>query len=251
MRCAVSTIILTLGLMGCSTHSIELSAAPGQEKIIRDGSPTLVSKKRAVVMLRSNTRQVKGSARPAFTIAVWNPSNKNETLYESQITATQSLSGKAAPVRVYRYAELVQEEQNRQTVAAIGAALAGAGRAMSAANAGYVNTTGSVNAYSPYGNSYGTYTATTYDPLRAQVAQNMASAQTANDFDRIQAQGEANLGMLQQTILKDNTVLPGEWYGGTVVLDPPAQNDKGASNFEILVPFAGEEHVFNVAYVTD
>jgi hypothetical protein len=82
---------------------------------------------------------------------------------------------------------------------------------MSASQAGYVHTTGNINAYGTYGSAYGTYSATTYDPLRAQLAQQSANAQTANDVAALRQQSEANLVSLQQTMLKDNTILPGEW----------------------------------------
>jgi hypothetical protein len=53
---------------------------------------------------------------------------------------------------------------------------------------------------------------------------------------------------LQRTILKDNTVMPGEWVGGTIILASPTQGDVGAS-YSIVVAFGGEEHEFTVAQV--
>lgn len=245
-----STILAPLGalcLVGCASQTIQLSAAPGQEAIVRDGLPSLISKKKNLVMLRPNTRLLKGNARPAFTVAVRNSGSKPETLLETGITARQTVEGKQTALRVFHYQELVQEEQTRQTVQAIGAVLSGTARAMNAANAGYVNTTGSVN----MNGSYGTYTATTYDPLRAQIAQDVASAQTREDFAAIQAQGEQNLAALEHTILKDNTVMPGEWIGGTIVLEPPAYSGSAPKSYVITVDFGGEQHEFQVAQVTN
>jgi len=244
------TCALALIAAGCSQpQTIHLAAAPGQESIIRDGVPALVSRKQHVVMLRPNSRVIDGSARPAFTIVVNNMSGASHDLLESSISARQSVEGKQVAVRVHRYDELVQEEKNKQAMQAFGAALAGVGRAMSAANAGYVTSTGSVNTYGYAGHAYGTYSATTYDPLRAQIAQQSANAETASDFEQLRIEGERNLSALQQTILKDNTVLPGEWYGGTVVLDQPAQATKGASEYVVQVQFAGEVHEFAVKQV--
>lgn len=246
IRCA-AVCAATLSAAACSQpQTIHLAAAPGQEAIIRDGVPALVSRKKHVVMLRPNSRVIEGSARPAFKIAVTNLGSTPHDLLESSISARQSVDGKSVAVRVHRYDELVQEEKNKQTMAAIGAGLAGVGRAMSAANAGYVTSTGSVNTYGYGGHAYGTYTATTYDPLRAQIAQQAANEQTDADFEQIRVQGERNLGALQQTILKDNTVLPGEWYGGTVVLDQPAQSGNGPAEYVVSVQFAGELHEFAV-----
>lgn len=185
----------------------------------------------------------------AFTVVVRNQGKAFETLREADISASQFINGQARQVKVLRYAELVEEEETRQTMRAVGAALVGVGRAMSAANSGYVNTTGSVTTHGPYGSSYGTYSATTYDPYRAQIAQQAAAAQTSADFAAIRAQGEANLQTLQSTILKDNTVLPGEWYGGTIVIEPPEKAQDGTRHYSISITFGGEEHTFSVSQV--
>lgn len=250
MHIRALVLILTASVaLGCAPQRIELTAAPGQESMIRDGMPALISRKQHLVMLRPNKRLVAANARPAFTIAVRNFGNQPVTLYESGVSAQQPLGAKTAAIRVYRYDELVKEEQTRQAVAAVGAALGGFSRAYSASNAGYVNTTGSFNAYGNRGSAYGTYSATTYDPLRAQLAQNAASAQTASEFAMLQAQGEQNLQALEGSILKDNTVLPGEWYGGVVVLDSPTKPDQGATNYTLHIDFAGEQHVFSISQV--
>jgi hypothetical protein len=251
MREKLPLALLCCVLAGCaSSQKVLLTAGPDQQAIVRDGVPALISQKKHLVMLRPSARLIKGNARPAFTLVVRNQSSKPETLLESSITASQSVAGKAVAVRVYRYDELVQEEQTRQAFAAFGTALAGMGRAMSAANAGYVNSTGSFNTYgSGYRSTYGTYSATTYDPLRAQLAQQAANAQTTADFAALRAQGEENLYALESTILKDNTVMPGEWFGGSIVLAPPEKAETGHTAYVITVRFGGEEHTFSIAHV--
>ena len=112
-----------------------------------------------------------------------------------------------------------------------------------------MTTTGTVATQGPYGTTYGTYSATAYDPARAQVAQSIAAAETREDFERVRAQGEANIYALETTILKDNTVMPGEWYGGTIVLAPPAKSEQGGKEYSIVVMFGGEEHLFAVSHV--
>lgn len=233
---------------GCASHRVQLTAAPDQETIIRDGLPSLVSKKKHIVMLRPNSTLLRGSSRPAFTLAVMNLGKKPENLFESSISASQSIDGKSHVMKVFSYAELVREEETRQAIAALGVAFSGAARAYSAANAGYVSHTGSVYSSGPYGSSYGTYHGTSYDPARAQLAQQAASAQTQFDMATVQAEGEKNLAALQNTILKDNTVMPGEWIGGTVVLDVP-QSDATTKPYTITVNFAGEQHEFSVAQI--
>ena len=246
----LSAGIAALALTACgSPQRVLLTAGPGQQSIVRQGVPALISQKKNIVMLRPNTRLVQVSGRPAFTIAVHNHGRAPITLHETSIRAEQSNKGKSLAVRVFRYDDLVKEEQTRQALATFGAALSGAANVMAASNAGYVNTTGSVTTYGPGGTKYGTYSATTYDPIRAQIAQQNANADTAANFERIRADGDANLGRLEATILKDNTVMPGEWSGGTIVLAPPESSDDGTSNYSIIVAFGGEDHIFAVSHV--
>ena len=96
-------------LAGCSSpQRIMLSPGHGQESLVRDGSPALVSQKKNLVMLRANNRLVESGSRPAFTLVVRNLSSKSETLLESAITAQQTVSGRSVALRVYRYDELIQ-----------------------------------------------------------------------------------------------------------------------------------------------
>src|SRR5262249_16908389 len=161
-----------------------------------------------LVMLSANSRAVKSNARPGFTVVIKNLGRQPETLMMSSFSASSRTSNQVAGIRIYQYEELLKEEQTRQAWAAFGAALEGAGNAMSAASAGYVNTTGSVSGTANGRPYYGTYSSTAYDPYRAQMAQQAAQAQTAADFAALRAEGEANLTRLNATILKDHTVMP-------------------------------------------
>ena len=250
IRSAILASAVTFSLFGCAQpQQLQLVAGPGQETAYRDGLPALVSRKHHSVMLRPNSALVPGNERPAFTLVVRNGGGKPENLMISEISAHQTVNGKPQQVRLYRYEELVQEERTRQAWLAFGAAIGGVGRAMSASNAGYVTTTGSVHGYGRNGSMYGTYSATSYDPLRAQIAQQSAAAQTEADFAAIRASGEQSLAQLQMTILKDNTVMPGEWIGGTIVLAPPEYAEKSPStSYSVTVNFGGELHEFTIAH---
>ena len=141
MREKLLLALLCCAQLGCaSSEKITLSAGPDQQAIVRDGSPALVSQKKNLVMLRANGRLVPSGSRPAFTLVVRNQGSKPETLLEAGVTANQTVGSKLIAVRVYRYDELLQEEQTRQAWATFGTAISAAGRSMSAANAGYTNT---------------------------------------------------------------------------------------------------------------
>jgi hypothetical protein len=243
-------------LLGCASNArISLSAAPNQESLTRDGVPALVSKQKYVVMLRPAAAVVRSSGRPSFVVAVYNPTKAPTELRVSGISARQVGATNQA-VHVYTYEELIAEVERKQRWATFAAALGGAANAMAAANAGYSRTTGvySGRTYGTYsgalngsytGSTTGIYSATTYDSGRAYAAQQMASAQTAANFAAIQANGQQALDELQNSILKDNTVMPGEWIGGVVVLDSPIEANGGAS-YSIDVQISGEIHTFAV-----
>jgi hypothetical protein len=201
---------------GCaSSEQVLLTASTDQQAIMRNGVPALISNKKNVVMLRPNSRQMPTGSRPAFTIAVFNAGKHPITLQESDIRAEQSLGGRTASIRIFRYDELVKEEQDRQTAQTVIAVLGGVSGAIAASNAGYAK-------------------------------QSMVASRTAADFEAIKAQGEANLDNLQAVILKDHTVMPGEWYGGTVMLQSLNTPESGLS-YAVAVSFGGEEHRFSVS----
>jgi hypothetical protein len=238
-------------LTGCaSSERIALVASPAQQSLTRDGVPALLSAQKQVVMLRPVAASVRRGDRPTFVLAVYNRAKRPAELRVANITAHHVGDGKQKPVRVFTHEELVAEARRKQTWAAVGAALSGAGGALSAANAGYSHTQGTYTGYArgPYSNVSvgGTYTATTYDPSKAYAAQAINNAQTAANFAAIEAEGQQQLSALQNTILKDNTVLPGEWIGGLVVLDEPSKGADGIARYQVNVRFGDELHSFNI-----
>jgi hypothetical protein len=62
----------------------------------------------------------------------------------------------------------------------------------------------------------------------------------------IEDQVQRKLGELQATVIKDHTLMPGEWHGGVIVIDPPGKTDGGAAEYSISLTFAGETHTFLV-----
>lgn len=152
------------------------------------------------------------------------------------------------PLKVFSYEELQQGEKKRQAIQAFAAALSGIGRSMQAANAGRTYSSGSYNSYGSYGNNtYGSYSGYSYDPYAAQAAQSAAQAQTDADFARIKASGERNMAELSRTILKMQTVAPGQWYGGTIVVQMPDPKD-GAIPVMVRVNIGSDVHEFRYHY---
>jgi hypothetical protein len=187
---------------------------------------------------------MRSSDRPAFVVAI---RNMGKTPLELRVASLRAelMTGKAknVAIKVHSYDELVEEAEDERKTRLVIAALGGVANSMAAANAGHVRTTGSYSG-AGYG---GTYSATTYDPYRVQAAQRAASAETASNMDAIQADGEQQLAALERTIIKDHTLLPGEWFGGTVVIDAPQKSEAGRAEYLVTIPLEGDEHTFRIA----
>jgi hypothetical protein len=61
-------------------------------------------------------------------------------------------------------------------------------------------------------------------------------------------QGRANMAALERGVIKDNTLMPGEWYGGQLHLSPPVNPPSGnAKNYSIIITVGPDRHVIEVA----
>lgn len=245
MACALALA----GLQGCATYG-SLTAVPtnGERSIYKDGRNTLTSVKLNTVAVTPNSDRVKSGDRGDFTIAVNNGTTADVVFSTEDITAQSSTGGHTASLKVYTYEELVAQEKRRQAWAAFAVAMAGAANSINAANAGYSHTYGtySGSAYGSNGTSahgYGSYSSTTYNPAVAQAAMNDAQANTAANFALLAEQGQAQLSNLRTTILKKETIFPGDWHGGVVEVALPTVAD-APQEIRLDVNVGGEPHEF-------
>jgi hypothetical protein len=158
----------------------------------------------------------------------------------ANVSVGQMRDGQMVALKVYTYDELVGEEKRRQAFQALATGLAAAGNSMSAANAGYYNGTATV--YGPRGVS--TVNVSGYDPTAAAIAQNRAAAQNDAMIANTIATGQRNMDVLERSAIKDNTLLPGEWYGGQLQFDAPGGS--GAKSYVITLPVGGDVHQIEV-----
>jgi hypothetical protein len=237
-----------LVLCGCSApkDAYTLTPSNNQQAVVRDGVPALVSSRKHVVFLRPLASHQVSYARPRFVVALLNRGKAPATLKVSDIIV-ESTRPRRAKMRVFTHAELAQEvETQRNTQLVLGALSAAAG-AYSAAQSGYSQTTGSYSGTGPYGSSYGTYSATTYNPAVAQVAAEANAERAASNLAGIEAQAQGKLAELQATVIKDHTLMPGEWHGGVIVLAPPEKGEAEGAEYSISITFDGEQHSFTVS----
>jgi len=60
--------------------------------------------------------------------------------------------------------------------------------------------------------------------------------------------GQQNMAQLEQTVIKDNTLMPGEWYGGQLHLSPPTTPPSGnQKTYSIVIIVGADRHVIEVA----
>jgi hypothetical protein len=226
-------------LGGCITASETVQFRPSnpqQQAMMRDGQPALVSRqKTSLVLIRPASRQLQANGRPVFVVGINNLGKAPVDFRVSQVEAIQHVAGSDYGMQVVTYEMLVQEEKNRQVAAAIFTGLAAAGNAYSASQAGNGH-------YTTPGGRTGTF----YSPTAAVIAQNNAAVQNEAMIAATVETGQRNMAALEQSVIKDNTLMPGEWYGGQLHLAPPADQGSGSKTYTIVITVGSDRHVVDI-----
>jgi hypothetical protein len=233
-------VALGAALTGCVTNNetVQFRASnPQQQAMMRDGQPAIVSRqKNSVVLVRPASRQLQANGRPVFVVGINNLSRTPLDFRVSQVEANQRVGESEYPMVVVTFEMLQQEEKNRQIASAILVGVAGAANAYGASRAGYGSYT------TPSGR-----TGTFYSPTAAAIAQNNAAVQNEAMFAATVETGQRNMNVLEQSVIKDNTLMPGEWYGGQLHLAPPTDQAGGQKNYSIVIIVGSDRHVIEVA----
>ncbi len=236
----VSAIALGAMVAGCvTTETVQFKATnPQQQAMMRDGQPALVSRqKSSVVLVRPAARQLQAGGRPVFVVGINNLGKAPLEFRVAQVEANQIVGGQEFQMTVVTYEMLAQEEKNRQVAAAILTGLAAGANAYGASRAGYGTYT------TPSGR-----TGSFYSPTAAAIAQNTAAVQNEAMIAGTIERGQANMASLEQNVLKDNTLMSGEWVGGQLHLSPPTTPPSGSSkNYTIIITVGQDRHVVEVA----
>ena len=83
-------------------------------------------------------------------------------------------------------------------------------------------------------------------PAAAAIAQSNANAQNAEMISATIERGQANMAMLERAVIKDNTLLPGEWYGGQLHIVPLVSQD-GPKWYTITATVGSDRHEIRIA----
>jgi hypothetical protein len=244
-----------LALAGCNTiQQYSFQPNSGQMVINRDGLQGVVSKRAKSVVVVSNARRGPAAGYRRVVVGIQNVSNTpiNFNLSDAEIFETKN----GEPTRsmtVVTYERLVNEEKTRQVIGALLLGAAAGANAYAASQAGYGTAYGTVNTTS-YGR-YGTYNSTSnvavnyYDPGVNYMAQANAAAQNAQMMANASANAERNLSVLENGVIKSNTMMPGEWYGGQLFFEVPTAMGEIADlkTFLIRIRVGADVHQFNVS----
>ncbi len=231
---------------GCvTTEQVSFKANPGQMALQREGRPAISSVgKNSLFLLSRIRRDLPQGQRVGYVLAMQNRSTTPLDFSVQGIEAIQTFPDRPSqPIEVLTIAKLQREEQTRQVVSAILVGVAAGANSASASRAGYYRSTSTL--YTPRG-SY-TMQTTGYSPVAAAIAQGNAAAQNAAMIDAAVAQGQANMARLENEYIKDHTLLPGEWYGGVVGIEPPSYNEAGETKtYSLTIRIGGDAHRFDI-----
>ena len=213
------------------------TTGPQQQAMMRDGQPALVSRqKNSLVLVRPASRQLQTNGRPVFVVGINNLGKQPVEFRVAEVEAIQHVGASDYGMQIVTFEMLAQEEKNRQVAMAVLAGVAGAANSYSASRAGYGSYT------TPSGR-----TGTFYSPTAAVIAQNNAAVQNEAMFAATIESGQRNMASLEQAVIKDNTLMPGEWYGGQLHIAPPTDQGGGQKSYTIVITVGTDRHVIDVA----
>jgi hypothetical protein len=230
-------------LSGCATtEQVHFQPKPDQQALVRDGQAALVSRrKNSIVLVRPAARQFQAGGRPVFVVGINNLSKGPLEFRVADVEAMQTVNGEVAQLKVFTYDELVQEERSRQIATAVLVGLAAGANAAAASQAGYYHSTSTV--VGPRG--VATVNTTGYSPTGAAIAQSNAAVQNDAMISATIERGQANLANLERSVIKDNTLFPGEWYGGQLHLQPLTQSGD-IKAYKIVLMVGADRHEIDV-----
>lgn len=238
----ISLIILfwSMSIMGCAATYNRITPSPTKNQVsfFQDGREIVVSRKPgSIVTLAPSKEAFRADERPSFVVTVNNLSTHPITFS----TENLAFSIGNRQWKVFTCQELVQEIEQKKRSAATTQALIGAFGILGASmQGGKTYHSGSYQ----YGTTSGTYSGTSYSPLGTLQAQTTMSALTANNIANINNAASKQLNIVQNTVLKKQTVLPNTWYGGYVKIGK-LKNDEIPRMIKTIVTIGNDSHCFS------
>lgn len=227
--CLAGALLATMTAACVPTEKVAFSAGPQQQSVVRDGRNAVISKKKnSTVIVTSASRAIASGSRPVFVVGIQNNGKIPSDFRVSNVSAVQIQDGTPSKsMAIVPYEQLVSEERTRQVVGAILIGAAAAGNAYAAQQSSYTSSG-------------------RYSPIAGAINGARADAQNAAMIGGAVAAGQVNLAALEQNVIKDNTVMPTEWIGGQLHIEPPAGAGNVAKAYVITVPVGDDIHEITV-----
>ncbi|WP_370675390.1 hypothetical protein [Pleomorphomonas sp. PLEO] len=198
---SAAACVAALLLSGCVTvEKSSFAKQAGQEVLVRSGRDAILSQTGSTQLIVAPVSRTQQMPRPTYVALIRNVGSKPVTLRYSDISVIQTDTGK--PLKVWTVDQLQSEARGQAFALALIGGLAGAA-------GGYSSGSGTVNGYHY---SYSGYNSAAGSAL---ASENIRSATL---------EGELNVAALENNMLMDNTILPGESYGGAFVFDAAKVN---------------------------
>jgi len=224
IRQLMAAVAIAAAMAGCvPVEKAEFGQMAGQTVVVRDGRQAVLSRGRATELIVAPASRVQGDFRPAYVAMIRNMSGAPITFMYSDITVTQVEDGK--PLKVWTVDQLQSEARGNAIVGAILLGAAGAA-------GGYYAGSGQVNGY-----RY------TYSGYNSGVGAALAS----RNVNQVTQQAQANIANLENNMLKDNTIMPGEVYGGRFVFDgAKVKSRTDPKHYRISFKIGPDSHVIDL-----
>lgn len=223
MRKALTVATCAAMLAGCVTTD-RVSFTPtsaSQMPLFRDGRSAIASTIGATrVVLSPKLRQQNRGQRPIFVVAIQNGGNQPVNFTLAGVSAEISGPGATRHLHVISYEQLVQEAQAEAMAGLIlGVALIGAGAAVSSGRPTYSN---------------------------AVLAGSLTGAGVGTMIGSAERSEEA-IARFEETVMKDHTIMPGEWFGGQMHLQAPSDIPPDqVANYRLTIRLGNDAHVFDI-----
>ena len=239
-RCATVALLLALVSGGCaSTYHVQACQTPEQEIRYDGGYPTLTSNKVNSVVMRPVYTPLEGKL--MFYIAVANLTGRSFVLSQDIVTA----SSDDCQLKLWPRREIVKKIESEAKWATFWIALGAACDSYSASQPSETTSSGTFSGYGYGGSVSGTYsgTSSTSDPaataaaqaaIQAQASQNLATVASVAGMKTVSVEG----------ILTMETVDPGHYFGGYLLVDVPRHTGSSPKPVTFRVSPPGDEHVF-------
>lgn len=260
-RVSILLILVFTLLQGCTARYMHMSsiACEGQQTLNEFGKETIISQKKHYVSLAPYREYKSTTDNTSYVLIVCNLGDEPISVGSENVSIIFNShldKWNLRPVKILSYNDLIREiekEEAKRRRAATQAYATGPHSVLDVYSSNPFRT----YTIDPYTNipipaeyQQGAYLGIspmpTYQIPASQVVANQNSQFLRDNLESIAANARSSREFIDSTVMKTQTIFPGESYGGLIVSDTKKMNHRVEGTFEILVAIDGEDHLFKV-----